>query len=624
MRGFRSPFGVFPPVFFLLALLALAAPAPLAAEGELVRALQSREDFLANQALKKTRANWLKLIKEFEDAAQAQPELRHASRARYLAAELAVTSGRRFGQKADYERADQLARRAVRDCPRCGHAAAAQLISGQALMALKQLDQADKQLMKVELNYPGSPEVAEARRLLAEIRGGPPPVPEDGRSARAETFEPVKPAPQPAALKPAAPKPEPANLAPAKPAVSKPAAERAERADRPAPPKARADGLAQVYFISLTDGGSHTTVTAYLDKVTSYVYNLIPPVREGGDFRAYADLKGAVIAPGARVQLKEKTSLVRLVKMNQYQQDVVRLVLDLPAAHPYRPLFLDKPPRLVFQVAKAADELPAPGVEAQPAPPEKAARASEPAPVRSPSDSGSSGRGPADSLARQLGLKVKCVVIDPGHGGKDNGASGNGLREKDLVLKLARMLETRVEKRLGLTVHLTRDEDKFITLERRTKIAADKKADLFVSLHVNANPLDKVQGFETYVLNFATDRSAMSVAARENASSDKSVAELEDVLKLIAKNTKVAESRAMAQLLHKSALSALNKKHQVRDLGVKEAPFYVLVGTNVPSILVEIGFITNEKEAARLGEDAYLGLIADGLCDGLASYVKGF
>ncbi len=173
-------------------------------------------------------------------------------------------------------------------------------------------------------------------------------------------------------------------------------------------------------------------------------------------------------------------------------------------------------------------------------------------------------------------------------------------------------------------MHLTREEDKFITLERRTKIAKERKADLFISLHVNANTLAMVVVFETYILNFATDRSAMAVAARENASSDKSVAELEDLLHLIARSTKVAESRAMAQVLHKSALTSLNRNYKVRDLGVKEAPFYVLVGTNVPSILVEVGFITNEKEAARLGEDAYLNLIADGLADGLESYVKGF
>ena len=599
-------------LFLLTALVWLALPAGLAsAEGELVRALKSRQDFQASRESQKTRANWLKLIKEFEEAALAQVEPRHASRARYLGAAMALESAGKFKQKADYETAERLARRAVRDCPRCVHSAEAQLISGRALVGLGQLDQADKQLMKVELNYPGSPEVAEARKLLAQVRGGPPPTPEaKGAKAPAETREP---APEPRA------KPAPAKAAEAPKTTKAP-----PKVSVPAPPKPRADGQAQVYFLSLSDYGEYTTVTAYLDKVTAYVYNLIPPAKAGGSFRAYADLKNAVIAPGARIQLKENSRLVRLVKMNQFQKEVVRVVLDLPEAHPYRPVFLNDPPRLIFSVAKEARSLPAPGAEAQPDPPEKPAPAAKPVTPAKQSSNTPVARGPADSLARQLGLKIKCVVIDPGHGGKDGGASAFGLKEKDIVLKLSQKLAARIEKRLGLTVHLTRTEDKFITLERRTKIAKEKKADLFISIHVNANNLAQVEGFETYILNFATDRSAMAVAARENASTDKSVAEMQDLLHIIAKNTKIAESRALAQALHKAALTNLNKNHKVRDLGVKEAPFYVLVGTDVPSILVETGFITNEKEAERLGREAYLDRIADGLVTGLESYVKGF
>ncbi len=274
-------------------------------------------------------------------------------------------------------------------------------------------------------------------------------------------------------------------------------------------------------------------------------------------------------------------------------------------------------------MAKEASNLPSPTAEAQPEPAERPARKAEPDKVARPV-SGPVAGGPAESLARQLGLKVKTVVIDPGHGGKDGGASAFGLKEKDLVLKLAKKLAVRIEKRLGLTVHLTRSDDRFITLERRTKIAKDKRGDLFISLHVNANKIPSVEGFETYILNLTTDRSAMAVAARENASSDKSIAELQDILQIIAKNTKIAESRAMAQAIHKAAVRQLNKKYRVRDLGVKEAPFYVLVGTDIPSILVEIGFLTNEKEAARISQEAYLDQIADGLVNGLESYVKGF
>ncbi len=593
----------------LLFLLVCLWPGQASAEGELVRALKNREEFYKSETRLASRAEWLALIKEFEEAGLAQYDPRHASRARYLGSDLALDSALKFKQKGDYETAERLSRRAVRDCPRCTHSAAAQLISGRALMALGRLDEADKQLMKVELSYPDSPEVTRARQLLAEIRGGPPPSPQ--RAASASQSQ-VAPARRPGEVKAPPSVPTPAGRLAENPAV-KP----------PPPPKPRADGQAQVYFLTLTDQGRHTTVTAYLDKVTPYVYNLIPPAKNGGAFRVYADLKGAVIAPKSRLQLKENSQLVRLVKMNQFQNDVVRVVLDMPEANPYRPTFLDNPPRLVFQVAKEASNLPSPTAEAQPEPAERPARKAEPDKVARPV-SGPVAGGPAESLARQLGLKVKTVVIDPGHGGKDGGASAFGLKEKDLVLKLAKKLAVRIEKRLGLTVHLTRSDDRFITLERRTKIAKDKRGDLFISLHVNANKIPSVEGFETYILNLTTDRSAMAVAARENASSDKSIAELQDILQIIAKNTKIAESRAMAQAIHKAAVRQLNKKYRVRDLGVKEAPFYVLVGTDIPSILVEIGFLTNEKEAARISQEAYLDQIADGLVNGLESYVKGF
>lgn len=584
----------------------LMAASPLMAEGELARALKSREEFFKTPQMRELRHNWQTLVTEFENAALAQDEPRHASRARFVGAQLALESGKKYKNNDDYQKAALLARRAVRDCPRCAHGSEAQLIHGQALYELKELDQADMQLMKVELNYPGSSrEVTAARDLRAKLRGSPPPKPTDEIS--------------PKSAKPAEAKKEPAKKPETKP---KPAADSGlktpKKVNVPAPPKARADGKAQVYFLSLEDFGKYTRVTAYLDKVAPYVYNLIPPASAGGAFRAYADIKGAAIAPKTRVELKDKSPLVKLVKMNQFQSETVRLVIDLPQAHPYMPVFVDKPPRLIFNIAKEAKDLPATSPEAQPEPPAVSKK-----PTAKPRDNTVAAQGPADSLARQLGLKVRTIVIDPGHGGKDTGAGASGLKEKEITLKLAQKLKSRLEKRLGLNVELTRSDDRFITLERRGKIAKDKKADLFISIHVNANKDASVQGFETYILNFATDKSAMAVAARENAASDKSVSELEDVLQSLAKNTKIAESRAMAQALHKATVTALRKTYKVRDIGVKEAPFFVLLDSGVPATLVEIGFVTNKDDAARLKTDAYLNEVADGLTNGLASYVKG-
>lgn len=584
---------------------------PLRAEGELVRALASRRDFLADSQGQKLRANWLKLIEEFEAAALAQYDPRHASRARYLGAELSLDSADKFKQKEDLQRAANLARRSVRDCPHCTHSAAAQLIYGQALAAQGRAAEAERQLMKVELNYPGSPEVAASRSLLTKLRGGPPPSPVPEKKELSEPAAAEKKSSSPPSARPAEKKTAPEAQKPAK-----------KESPPPPPPPARADGLSQVYHLSLSDQGRYNSVTVYLDKPVSYVYNLIEPRKKGGYFRAYADLKGAVLAPGLPLSLKQNSSLVRLVKINQFNSETARLVLDLPEPYPHRAVLADEPVRFVFQVAKEAAKLPTEpkAFKAQKAPKAPAPKAApaEKAPASSPAV-----RGPDVSLARQLGLKVRTVIIDPGHGGKDGGAAAHGLVEKNITLSVARRLADLIESRLGLKVILTRSDDRFLTLSRRTKIARDRKADLFISLHVNANTRSSAEGFETYILNFTADRSAMAVAARENASSDKSVSELEDLLQIIAKNTKIAESRTLAHALHKGAIAHLNRRWKQRDLGVKEAPFHVLAGVNVPSVLVEMGFITNKKESGRLGEAAYLDALALGLYQGLESYLRG-
>ena len=634
-------------IFFTLLLLVTSANS-LGAAGELVQAVENRRGFLLDTGKQKHRSNWLKMIDEFERAATLQPDPRHASRARYLGADVAWRSGIKFKQKDDFVTGEKLSRRSVRDCNRCTHSAAAQLLNGRLLLELNDLDGADKQLKKVELNYPHSPEVAEARLLLSKIGGGSTPIPEKeitreyAASIKKETTAPKDNNPAQPTKETTAPKDKPTQptketTAPKdKPTQStkettapkdkptQPTKEATAPKGKPAiklppMPSPRDDGQAQVYFLSLEEHESYTTVTAYVDKVTPYLYNLIPPSQPGGSFRAYADLLGSVIAPKTKISLNQKTPMVRLVKINQFKKDVVRLVLDLAQDYPYRPTFMESPPRLIFQVAKVAKDLPPPADEAHPEPPAPPSWAITNAP---PKNLGR--RGPGDSLVRQLGLKIERVVIDPGHGGRDGGTSGYGLREKDMVLKLAKKLQTRLQKELGLTVYLTRSDDRSLTLEQRIKIGRDKKADLFISLHVNANTSPRVEGFETYILNFATDKSAMAVAARENASSDKNVAELDGILRTITKNTKMAESRMMAQMLHKATVGLLNKRYKVRDLGVKEAPFYVLVGTNVPSTLVEIGFLSNRREAERMRQDKYLDIVAEGLTQGLESYINGF
>ncbi|MGB8579592.1 MAG: N-acetylmuramoyl-L-alanine amidase [Candidatus Sulfotelmatobacter sp.] len=229
------------------------------------------------------------------------------------------------------------------------------------------------------------------------------------------------------------------------------------------------------------------------------------------------------------------------------------------------------------------------------------------------------------SLIRALGLKIGKIVIDPGHGGHDTGTIGpNGLEEKDLVLEVSRRLGKLLETRLGAEVVYTRKDDTFIPLETRTAIANQARADLFVSIHANSSHDSAARGVETYYLNFTSSPEALEVAARENAVSEKSIYELQDLVKKIALKEKIEESREFAGDVQSSLHSGLAMKSPaIRDRGVKKAPFIVLIGANMPSILAEISFVSNPTDEHRLATSEYRERIAESLYRGIAKYVNG-
>jgi N-acetylmuramoyl-L-alanine amidase len=225
------------------------------------------------------------------------------------------------------------------------------------------------------------------------------------------------------------------------------------------------------------------------------------------------------------------------------------------------------------------------------------------------------------SIARQLGLSVSRIVIDPGHGGHDSGAKGEGTTEADVVLDIALRLEKLFERAADVHVVLTRREDRYLTLQERTAIANRENADLFLSIHANASSNRQVHGIETYFLNFASNLSAAAVAARENAASGQTMGELPDVVKSIALHSKLDESRDFATFLQREMVARLRPANkELRDLGVKQAPFVVLIGAAMPSVLTEVSFLTNSREAKLLKGAAYRQRIAEALFDGIRKY----
>lgn len=229
------------------------------------------------------------------------------------------------------------------------------------------------------------------------------------------------------------------------------------------------------------------------------------------------------------------------------------------------------------------------------------------------------------SLIRALGLKIGKIVIDPGHGGHDTGTIGpGGLEEKDVVLDVSRRLGKLLESKLGAEVVYTRHDDTFIPLETRTAIANQEQADLFVSIHANSSRDPDARGVETYYLNFTSSPDALEVAARENAVSEKTVYQLQDLVKKIALREKIEESQEFAGDVESSLHAGLAAKSPgLRDRGVKKAPFIVLIGANMPSILAEISFVSNPGDEKRLRSPEYRQRIAESLYRGIAKYVSG-
>jgi N-acetylmuramoyl-L-alanine amidase len=394
--------------------------------------------------------------------------------------------------------------------------------------------------------------------------------------------------------------------------------------------------------------------------------------------RVYFDLHKANIAPGlGKKTIDVQNGLLKSIRVGQNREGVVRLVLNVDGARDCSAYLVSNPYRLVIEVrnnaavttAKSATAAPAPtapvtgsarddaekvnansaektnetvsaGDEKQPVTAKLAAKlAATPAanstPLKSKSTPPSSAalqpptepkptRDGQHSLTRALGLKIGRIVIDPGHGGHDTGTIGpHGLMEKDLCLDVALRLGHLIEQKLpGAEVVYTRKDDTFIPLEQRTAIANEAKADLFISIHANSSHDHEARGIETYYLNFATSEESLEVATRENSLSQEGLHDLQDIVKKIARNEKIEESKEFANdvqdsLSHRMQLVSQNE----RNRGVKKAPFVVLIGANMPSILSEISFISNPSDEKLLRKSDQRQRVADGLYRGIAAYL---
>jgi N-acetylmuramoyl-L-alanine amidase len=365
---------------------------------------------------------------------------------------------------------------------------------------------------------------------------------------------------------------------------------------------------AQLTGLRFLSWNGYTRIMLDLSQETKYeVRRLKEDPAKGMPPRIYVDVMGARLALISKEPVPVEDGLLRQVRLGQYSADVVRVVLDMNSLRDYKSFFAADPYRLVIDVYGQTPEASAVKEVAR-TPTADGRRAV--ARVNIPSSP-----APATSGLRK-------IVLDPGHGGKDPGAIGaGGIAEKDIVLSIAKKLAAKLRKDLRVDVVLTRKDDRFVALEDRTALANAENADLFISLHMNASENTEAKGIETYYLDNTTDEAAIRLAARENSTSRRNISDLQFILSDMTQNMKLEDSITLAHRLQGSLVGTMAKTmDDVRDLGVKKALFHVLVGARMPSVLVEMFFITNRSEGRAMSRESYQDAMVEALFEGIQKY----
>ena len=388
-------------------------------------------------------------------------------------------------------------------------------------------------------------------------------------------------------------------------------------------------GYSRISDLRVWSNPSYTRIVIDADKETTYEHRLLKkdPALDKPQ-RLYIDFNQSKLSKSLKNLIPIDDDLLIDARAGQYTLDSVRVVVDIKSFKTYKIFSLNNPFRIILDIW--GDE---PGtVEvSEPSPP-----ASVPHGNTAKNTGRNTGRNigrnigkntkiEPSALAKQLALGVSRIVIDPGHGGKDFGAPGivKGVYEKDITLAIGKKLAAKIRDSLKCDVVMTRTTDRYLTLEERTAIANTKNGDLFISIHTNAAKNSDAYGIETFFLNLATDDESILVAARENATSTKNISDLQSILTDLMQNAKVNESSRLAASVQEILCNHMSVKYSnIKNKGVKKAPFYVLLGAQMPSILVETSFISNERECERLASPDYQDRICEAINAGIGRYIK--
>jgi len=539
--------------------------------------------FMANPKSWGQRRRWEALIKDFDGLARNYPRSKRADDALYLAGGLYSSLHNYSGWGSDLQQAAKRYKMLLKGYEQSRLADDALYNLGVIALKLKDEKKARQAWQSLLDDFPQSDMRQRTQASLNRLN--PPVAQKSGKQNQVSQVKRIKPKLTKAQYRRGT---RPKEVVKAKAKVK----------------KVSRKNLSRVRDLRHWSSPTYTRVVIDLDRETAFTKGILKDKYNSKKTKSiYLNLKNAVI-PEISKELRINDGILQRVKVSQFNDHTVRAVVHVGDIHHYKIFALSHPPRIVIDVIG--------GDYKKGRKKRKTWSAEKPAKTGVP------------SLAQQLGLGVGTIVLDAGHGGKDPGAlSAGGAREKDIVLDITKRLKRVLLDRLKCRVVTTRDSDRFIPLEERTVVANTKKADLFISIHANASRNRRVHGVETYFLNLSTDKEAMELAALENATSTKNISQLQSILNDLMQNSKIKESSRLAGFVQQSLVKRLRKSHSdVKDLGVKQAPFYVLIGAQMPSVLVEVSFISNKMEAQRLATGAYRQKIAEGLADGIEKYIN--
>ena len=380
---------------------------------------------------------------------------------------------------------------------------------------------------------------------------------------------------------------------------------------------------AQVLDLKHWSNPDYTRIAITLDRDVTWESHELDKAagRSGKPGRIFIDLQNTRLGNGLR-DITIGDGLLKGVRAALYKPGVVRVVLDTDNIRDYKIFPLSDPARLIIdvggdrrtEISRLESSLASHSLDGIAAA----------APARSAAEEPKAERTHRSTKKHPSISKIRRIVVDPGHGGHDPGAVGQtGLQEKDVVLSIGLKLREKLREELGLDVVMTRSTDIFIPLEERTAIANKVNADLFVSIHANAAPNRNAAGIETYYLNLAKTEKVAQLAAKENGTSLEKVSTLQAILFDLMANYKLNDSAHLAEEVQKSLYKTSRSKYpDTKNLGVKQGPFYVLVGASMPSILTEVAFISNSTEESHLKDSSFHDLAADGILDGIRGYIS--